>query len=267
MDLSIITVTYNSQDHITGLLDSIQKSPDDLKKEVIVVDNNSQDKSAELAGQHSSQPTVIRAYNNQGFSKGVNQGIKEAKGDYILLINPDTRLVGNCLQYLYDFAQSKKTLGAVAPRLLDMDGKPQPSVSRFPTILNALRHYFLGCQNCFGKYLPTQITTQVPLAVMAAFLIPTSTIKKIGLLNEKFFLYYEDIEYAKRLKKANLPIYYHSKAKVRHAHGASGNFTDHLNSPLLKSARQYHGQVGSRVLNFVLRVGQKYQKLLRRFSS
>lgn len=266
MDLSIITVTYNSKDHISGLLDTIQKSPDDLKKEVIVVDNKSKDDSAKLARQHSSNPTVIEARTNQGFSKGVNQGIKEAKGEYILLINPDTRLVGNCLQYLYDFAQSHQPLGAVAPQLLDMDGKPQSSVYRFPTITNAIRHYFLGCKKCFGKYIPDKKVAKVQVAIMAAFLMPRSTIEKVGLLNEDYFLYYEDIEFAKRIYQAELPLYYFKKAKVRHVSGASGGFTEHLNSPLLKSARQYHGQVGSRVLNFVLRVGQKYQKLIKRLS-
>jgi len=272
MDLSLIIVTYNSASHITGLLDSIKKSKDKLKKEIIIIDNASADNSADLASKHSLKPTVIRSKSNLGFSKAINQGIKKSTGDYLMLLNPDTRLVGNCLSALYQFAQKTRPLGAVAPRLQDLNGKPQPSVFRFPTLLNAFRQYFLGHKNRFGKYLPPNKTTTVDVAVMAAFLLPRTTIKTVGLLDERFFLYYEDIEFCKRLKKASLPIYYYPAAKVKHAHGASGHFKSHLDSPLLKSAQIYHGETYSNLLNLTLLLGQKWQKittksLLNRLSS
>ena len=82
MDLSIIIITYNSRQHITPLLNSIKKSSDCLKKEVVVVDNASQDDSADLASKHPLKPKVIRSKTNQGFSKAVNQAIKASSGQY-----------------------------------------------------------------------------------------------------------------------------------------------------------------------------------------
>ncbi|OQA82547.1 MAG: N-acetylglucosaminyl-diphospho-decaprenol L-rhamnosyltransferase [Microgenomates group bacterium ADurb.Bin238] len=98
---------------------------------------------------------------------------------------------------------------------------------------------------------------------MAAMLIPRSTIDTVGVLDERFFLYYEDIEFCRRLKKHRLPLYYLPQAKVKHAHGASGHFRSHLDSPLLKSAQIYHGRVYSTLLNLTLLLGQKWQKFIR----
>jgi len=263
-DISIITIPYKSEKHIGPLLDSINKSNDGLKKQIIVIDNYGQDKSAQIAQNHPLKPIVLEPGENLGFAKAVNLGLKKASGEYIYLINPDTTLVGDSLKYLYDFAVKTNQLGAVAPRLIFPNNKAQPSVMRFPTIWNAFKHYFLGCKHCFGKYLPKESIAKVDIAVMAAFLIPTKVIKKIGGLDERFFLYYEDVEFCKRLKKAKLPIYYLSKAKVRHVHGASGNFKSHLSSPLAKSAQIYHGKLGSFLLNSVLWLGQKYQKFILR---
>jgi len=265
-DLSIIIVTYKSEKLIGPLLDSIKKSPDGLEKQIIVVDHFDQDKSAEIAQNHLLKPLVLEPHSNLGFSKGVNLGLKEAKGKYIFLINPDSRLAGNALGFLYSFAEKQEKLGAVVPRLLYDNGKIQPSVMKFPTIFNAFRFYFLKNKRYFGKYIPKKETERVDVAVMAAMLIPMSTIEKIGKLDERFFLYYEDIEFCRRLKKARLPIYYHAKAKIKHVHGASGNFKSHLRSPLAKSAQIYHGVLYSNLLNATLWLGQKWVKLLSKIA-
>src|SRR3989338_4279932 len=215
-ELSIITVGYRSENTIAPFLDSIKKNRDGIKKEIIVVDNYPSDKGADKAEKHSLKPTVIRNLENIGFSKAINQGIKISKGDYILIINPDTRIIGSALKNLLDFAK------------------------KIPTILNAIKYYFFNCKNCFNKYNPGEETTQVDVVVMAAFLIPKSTIDIVGGLDEAYFLYYEDIEFCRRLHRFGFPIYYLPKAKVQHAHGASGNFVSHLKSPLAKSAQIYH---------------------------
>lgn len=263
-DISIITIPYKSEKHIAPLLDSIKKSKDSLKKQVIVIDNYGQDKSAKIAKNHLIKPIVLEPGQNLGFAKAVNLGLKHAKGQYIFLINPDTTLVGDSLKYLYDFASKTNPLGAVVPKLIFPNNKAQPSVMKLPNIWNAFKHYFLGCKNCFGKYLPKENIAKVEVAVMAAFLIHTKLFKSMGGLDERFFLYYEDVEFCKRLKKAKLPIYYLKKAKVRHVHGASGNFVSHLKSPLAKSAQIYHGKLGSFLLNSVLYIGQKWQKFILR---
>src|SRR5688572_2018457 len=208
MDISIIIVSYNSANHLPELLTSIKKSKDGLKKEVIIVDNASADNSVNIAKSHPLKPKVVASKNNQGFSKGVNQGLNKASGEYIFLLNPDTRVVGNCIRTLYDFAVKSSPLGAVVPKLLDINGKQQPSVYKFPTIWNAIKKDFFFSKKSFGKYLPENKLQKVEVAVMAAFMMPRSTIKKVGGLDERFFLYYEDVEFCRRLKKFGLPIYY-----------------------------------------------------------
>lgn len=263
-DLSIVIVTYNSADRIGKLLDSIAKSPDKLKKEIIVIDNASADKSAQVALKHKLKPIVIKNQVNQGFAKSVNQAIKHSSGEYIFLLNPDTKLVGGAIQILYDFAQKTKPLGAVVPRLVDPSGRNQSSAFYFPTLGNALLRFVLGRQERYGKYLPPDRVIKLEVAVMAAFLIPKAVLDQIGLLDERFFLYYEDIEFCQRLARSGLPLYYLPVARVMHVHGASGNFKSHQQSPLVKSARVYYGPVYFSVLNLVLWLGQKFEKLLAR---
>ncbi len=263
-DLSIVTLTYNSANQIGNLLDSISKSKDKLTKEIIVVDNASQDDTLKVIARHPSQPRLITLSSNLGFSKGVNRGIKQSTGDYILLLNPDTQIIGNCLQTMVDFARSVSPLGAVAPRLLDPSGVPQASAFHFPSIKNAIKRDFFNVKSAFGKYLPTQNKDRLEVAVMAALLIPRSTLDTVGLLDERFFLYYEDVEFCRRLWRHRLPIYYLKSAKVKHVHGASGKFTEHHNSPLLKSSQIYYGNFYSHILNMVLWLGHKWQVIIRK---
>lgn len=260
--ISIITVTYNSAKQIGAFLDSISRSADKIEKEVIIIDNASQDETIKVVEKHKLKTILLKSPINAGFAKAVNQGIAKSSGDYILLLNPDTELVGSCLTTLLRFAESHQQLGAVAPRLLNPDGKPQPSIYKFPTITNAIKKDFFGCTNCFGKYLP-EGEQQVDVAIMAAFLIPRKTIDLIGGLNEKYFLYYEDFDFCRKLKQNNLPVYYLPTARVNHVHGASGHFVSHQNSPLLNSAKIYYGDLYSSALNSVLWVGHKWQVVLR----
>jgi GT2 family glycosyltransferase len=262
IDVSVILVLYKSEDAIEACLDSINKSKGKLNVEVLVVDNYPLDRSLSIAKKHPLNPKTYPQKENIGLSKAVNLALKEAKGKYVFLLNPDTRLVGKCLEKLVSFANTKESLGAVAPKLLNNNGKIQPSVFKFPSILNAIKYYFFGRKNYFNKYYPGNKIVKVDIAVMAAFLIPMSVIKKVGGLDERFFLYYEDVEYCRRLHRYGLPVYFYPFASVKHTHGASGSFKSHLSSPLARSAQIYHGILGSAMLNFVLMIGQKWQKTL-----
>lgn len=201
IDISIVTVTYNSAETVKVLLDSIKKSPDKLNKQVIVIDNQSPDNSFAVAKNHPLKPEVTQMPVNIGFPKAVNQGLDKARGKYILLINPDTKIIGAALTKLYQFAQNNPRLGALAPQLVNPDGKSQASVFHFPTITNAVRKYFFNCPDCFGKYQPANTTQNVDGAVMAALLVPRAVFNQVGFLDERFFMYYEDIEFCRRLKK------------------------------------------------------------------
>lgn len=263
VDVSVIIVSYNSRKMLSGLLDSLKSSAKKKTIEVIIV-NNQPSENLSFLKNHPLAPDLSLWSNNLGFSKGVNLALKKATGKYVFLINPDCKIVGDALSELVDFAENKNHLGAVVPRLINNNNTPQGSVFKFPNITNAIKKYFFGCKNCYGKYLPSNNIQKVDIAVMAAMLIPRSTINMVGNLDERFFLYYEDIEFCARLKKSKLPIYYYPKAKVKHTHGGSGNFTEHLNSPLLKSSKIYYGTTYSYLLNTVLWFGHKWQVIINR---
>jgi len=262
VDLTIIILLYRSEEFIGKLLDSIKPSAKKLRLQIILVDNAYPDKASDLAARHSLNPTIIKLTQNVGFSRAVNLALTESVGKNILLLNADARVLGNTLVKLVTFANNQLTLGAVAPRLVGLDGSPQASVFHFPTILGAIKSFFFNQRESFGKYLPKAVLQKVDVAQMAALLIPKKTFDKIGRLDERFFFYYEDIEFCQRLKKANLPVYYLPSARIEHVHGASGKFVEHLQSPLAKSAQVYHGVVYSNLLNCVLWFGNKYKKIL-----
>jgi GT2 family glycosyltransferase len=262
IDLSIIVLLYRSEETIKVLLDSIKTGSKKLRVQIILVDNAYPDQSANIAAKHPLNPTIIKLTQNVGFSRGVNLALKESKGKNILLLNADTKIIGQALERLVTFANNQMDIGAVAPRLVNTDGKPQASVFHFPTILGAIKAFFFNQRESFGKYLPKAVLQKVDVAQMAAMLIPKKIFDQVGQLDERFFFYYEDIEFCQRLKKANLPVYYLPSAKIEHVHGASGRFVEHLQSPLAKSAQVYHGVVYSNMLNCVLWVGNKYKKIL-----
>lgn len=261
-DVSVILVSYKTAKILTKTLDSLKSATKEINLEIIIVNNYLAEDLTFLA-KHPLKPDISLSTNNLGFSKGVNLALKKSKGRYIFLLNPDCIVVGRSLVDLFDFVSSRSDLTVVAPRLLNSNGSPQGSVFKFPNITNAVKKYFFGCKNCFGKYLPENKTQAVDVAVMAAMLIPRSVFNIVGLLDERFFLYYEDVEFCQRLKKHDIPLIYFPKAKVKHLHGASGNFTEHLNSPLLKSSTIYYGETYSKVLNSILWFGHKWQVIIR----
>jgi GT2 family glycosyltransferase len=239
MDLSIIIVNFKTDKLVRDCINSINKSKSKVKYEIIVIDNSG---------------------DNRGFAKANNEGIKRAKGKYILLLNSDTIIKNGAIDKLYNFAEKHSDAGVVVPQLLNIDGSVQPSCFRSPTIGRAVRQYFLGEKNLGDKYYPKEKEpTVVESAVMAAFLITPKALGKVGKLNEKYFLYFEDLDYCREVNKAGLKIYYLPEAKVVHIHGASGG----VNKLLIESAKKYHGFVGYYIYTFVLWLGQKWEKLLK----
>jgi GT2 family glycosyltransferase len=244
MDLSIIIVNFKTDKLVRDCINSINKSKPKVKYEIIVIDNSG---------------------DNRGFAKANNEGISKAKGKYVLLLNSDTIIKDGAIDKLYEFAKSKDNVGVVVPQLLNIDGSIQPSCFWLPTIGRAVRQYFLGeknlgDKNLLDKYYPKEKEPiVVESAVMAAFLITPKALEKVGKLNEKYFLYFEDLDYCREVNKAGLKICYLPEAKVVHIHGASGG----KNKLLIESAKKYHGFVGYYIYTFVLWLGQKWERIMK----
>lgn len=263
MDLSIIIVNYNTKNLVLKCVQSINDSKPSASFEIIIIDNSS-DLNERL--KKSNKYSLILNKENLGFAKGVNQGIKIAKGKNILLLNSDTKVEKNAIDELLKFAKDNPSVGAVGPKLTNEDGTTQASCYHFPNIFRAIRQYWFGERGAYEKYIPSEDTpTKVDALVMAAFLITQKGLSKVGRLNEKYFMYFEDMDYARNLRKQNLDVYYDPKSVVRHIHGASGKkIADEKNQwrRLIPSSKIYHGNLMHSLINLVLWSGQKLGKFI-----
>lgn len=252
--VSIIVVNYNTKELTGKCIDSVLNSGTKVGYEIIVVDNG----SVEKLKIKSEKLKIIENKENLGFSRANNQGIEKARGDYILLLNSDVKVTKGSVDALYSFAKSNPKIGAVVPRLLNPDESIQGSVFRLPTVVRAIKQYWLGEKNLLDKYAPKgELPITVEAAVMACFMITPQAIKKIGLLDERYFIYFEDLDYCRRVRRASLKVYYLPKVKVYHQHGASGGNIKELR----KSSQIYHGFVKNQIYDFVLWSGQKWGRL------
>lgn len=267
--LSIIIVNFNTKKLTLDAIGSVKNSVIKESYEIILVDNNSTDGSVEEFKklEKTKKIKLIKNKKNEGFSKAVNIGIRKAKGEYILLLNSDTKVKKNTINKLIKYAKNNKNVGAVAPKLLNPDGSLQNSIYNFPTISNALKEFWFGEKYSYEKYAPKgNNPTQVDAIVMTAFLITPIGLKKVGLLNERYFMYFEDIDYCRKLHKKNLKVVYLPKSKVIHHHGASGKkLATHKDQwkRLIPSSKIYHGLVKHYIINAIIWSGQKWQKLFK----
>ncbi len=261
MKLSVVVLNYNTKDLTLACLQSMDKYPYDKYFEVIVVDNNSTDGSVKTIRSFKPKKyklVLIENNTNVGFSKGNNIGIKKAKGEYILLLNSDTLLTKNALNELMEFPQKKKNVGVIAPRLLNKDGTTQKSVFRLPTMARAVKQYLFKKEGLLDKYAPnTKKPVEVESVVGAALLITPKTLKKVGLLDARYFMYFEDLDYCRRVRAAGLLVYYLPKTKIVHIHGASGKGSAAQYERLKASSKIYHGALKYYLLTAIIKIGTK----------
>lgn len=284
MDLSIIIPSFNTKELLRQCLRSVisdqwsvvSKKP---VTEIIVVDNGSTDSSVEMLKklQTSKKPATRDSFGmpklqvffnkeNLGFAKAVNRGIKKAKGEYILLLNSDIIVQPGALKAMVDFAKTHLLVGVVGGRLLDPDGSVQASVYHFPSLIRAIREFWFNQKDTYQKYTPHSDQPVVVDAVTGStMLIPKKIIDEIGLLDERYFMYFEDLDYCRRVKKAGYKTYYLPSAQFAHYHGASGEKIPELTHQwLVESSKLYNGFLKYYLLTLIIWLGQKWQRLLKR---
>lgn len=281
LDLSIIIVNWNTKELLVGCLNSIFTSRAKVKYEIIIVDNGSDDGSQDaikklpayieaLAGKQNSNISNLRLIENKtnlGFAKANNKGIKETIGKYILLLNSDTKVKPGTIDELVNFAKKASDAGVVGPKLLNIDGTIQPSVFHFPTISRAFREYWLQEKGAFSLYVPkTNHPLLVESVVGAAFLITPAALSTVGILDERYFMYFEDLDYCRKTWQLGLKVYYLPSAKIVHYHGASGKYVVKQVfqwKRLIPSSKIYHGLVKHYLINLIIWSAQKWRKFLK----
>lgn len=233
-DISVIIVNYNVKDLLEQCIISILQASKNIKTEVIVVDNNSFDGSIEyLKEKFSSNPAVklIASPINLGFAKANNLGAKEAKGEYLLILNPDTILQEDTLEKSLEFYRSNHGIGAMTCKLILPNGKLDLACRRsFPTPSVAV-YRILGLSKIFPKsktfgkynltYLDENKTYEVDAIVGAFMLIRKDIYDKVKGFDEEYFMYGEDLDLCYRIKKEGLKIFYYPETSIIHYKGES----------------------------------------------
>lgn len=231
MRLSIVIVNYNVAYFLEQCLQSIFDSVIDFEMEIFVVDNNSVDTSISMVSSKFPTVKLIANRNNLGFSKANNQAIKRASGKYILLLNPDTLLEPETLQMTVDFMEANADAGGLGVQMVDGKGNFLPESKRgLPTPAAAFYKIF-GISSLFPHHrkfsayhlghLDKNEIHEIDVLSGAFMMMRKETLDKVGLLDEDFFMYGEDIDLSYRIIKGGYKNYYFPKTRIIHYKGES----------------------------------------------
>ena len=231
MKLSVIIVNYNVKAFLEQALLSAQKAAQKVPTEIFVVDNDSVDGSVEMVREKFPDVKLIANKKNVGFSAANNQAILESKGDYVLLLNPDTVVEESTFEKVVAFMDAHPDAGGLGVRMIDGKGKFLPESKRgLPTPAVAF-YKMCGLSKLFPKskafgryhlkYLSEHETNEVDVLAGAFMLVRKETLDKIGLLDETFFMYGEDIDLSYRITQAGYKNYYFADTTIIHYKGES----------------------------------------------
>lgn len=229
MDINIVIVNFNTKELLAGCLDSVANQDKALLAKTVVVDNASTDGSAAFVQKVYPQVNLIANQNNQGFSKAANKGLKEAKSEFVLVLNSDTILHNRSIESMVDFMNGCPQAGAVGPLLLNPDGSNQPSGRVFPSFLDASMHAFLGIiapENRFTRRYKQldwdrKSKKEVDWISGAAICLRRAAVADIGFFDERYFMYVEDMDLCYRLWENGWKVFLLPEAKVTHHIGQS----------------------------------------------
>ena len=231
MELSIVIVNYNVKHFLEQCLHSVLKASENIAAEIFVVDNNSVDGSAQFIPEKFPEINFIANKKNIGFARANNQAIKKTKGKYILLLNPDTVVEEDTFSKIISFMEKHPDAGGLGVKMIDGKGNFLPESKRgLPTPWVAFYKMFgiarlFPKSKKFGKYHLSYLNeNQIhEVDVLAgAFMLPRkSVLNKIGLLDESFFMYGEDIDLSYRITQAGFKNYYFPETTIIHYKGES----------------------------------------------
>ncbi len=231
MKLSVIIVNYNVEHFLEQCIDSALIAAKYVSTEIIVVDNNSVDGSLRMMGEKFPDMMLIANKDNVGFSKANNQGIRISKGEYVLLLNPDTIVEADTFEKVVAFMDSHPDAGGLGVKMLDGKGRFLPESKRgLPTPQSAFYKMF-GISKIFPKskkfasyhqgHLSNDETHKVEILAGAFMLMRKTVLDKVGLLDEDFFMYGEDIDLSYRIILGGYNNYYFADTRIIHYKGES----------------------------------------------
>lgn len=209
MKLSVIIVNYNVRPYLTACLDSVQRALEGIESEVFVVDNHSDDDSVEVISRDYAWVHLINNRENLGFSKANNIAIRQAQGEYILLLNPDTVVAEETLKGVIDFMDQYPKAGGAGVRMHNADGTLAPESRRaISTPFVAARKMLGFTKRYYMSYLSWDAPAQIEVVSGAFMLLRHKAIYEVGMLDEDFFMYGEDIDLSYRLLQGGWQNWY-----------------------------------------------------------
>ncbi len=222
--ITVIIVTFNSEATINQCIKSFIEQVKNI--EVTVVDNGSSDDTSKIIRQKFPHVELIQNEENLGFAKANNQVLRQSRGEFVLLLNPDTEVVGDALNKMVSYLEKSKNAGILGPKLLNADGSLQKELSSFPSLLSMilillkLHRIKPFSYLVYPKYNYEKIQ-EVEHLMGSALLVRKEVFKKIGLFDENFFLWFEETDLEKRAKEAGFKVIYYPGAEVLHLVGHS----------------------------------------------
>ncbi len=275
VDLSIIIVSWNVADLLAACLDSILHSPSIVHTEIIVVDSASSDGTPARTRANYPQIQLIEQTENLGFVRCNNIGLNAAQGRFLMLLNPDTEIIGDALARMCSYLDDHPDVGIVGPHTLNTDGTTQSTRRRFPTLAigflestwlqpyappSILDHYYVNDQPDSGVY-------DVDWVQGSAMLVRREVYEQIGGLDEGFRMYSEELDWCKRAKDAGWRVVYLGTAHIIHHGGKSTQQVAarshiHFQESKLRYFRKYHGRLTAHALRLFLLLNYGWQLAL-----
>ncbi len=247
--ISVVTVNYKTKDYVEKMLESLFLYHEKSKVEVFIVENGSGEDLSDLEVKYPSVKFIISEV-NRGFAGGCNLAINEASGDYILLVNPDIIFTSDSIYQIEKKMNDNPEVGVGGIGLKNLDGSTQACVWRFPKPLNQLvlltkLHHVFSNIKPIKKWLMKDFdyskTQDVDQVMGAFFCIRKEVIEQIGLLDDGFFIWYEEVDFCKRTVDAGWYVRYFSEISAKHKKGSSFErvATMKKQNILRKSIRRY----------------------------
>lgn len=264
VDLSIIIVSWNVADLLAACLDSLHRHAHP-SMEIIVVDSSSSDGTPALVRARYPDVRLLAQTENVGFSRGNNIGLGAAQGRCLLLLNPDTEVIGDALAHMTAYLDAHTDVGIVGPHTLNNDGSHQSTRRRFPTLAVGLfESTWLQAyapkavlDRYYARDLPDDGTSEVDWVQGSALMMRREVYAQIGGLDEGYVMYSEELDLCRRAKDAGWRVVYLGSAKIMHHGGKSSEQAVarrhiHFQQSKLRYFRKYHGAFIAQLLRLFL---------------
>ncbi len=232
--LSIVIVNYNTEKLLQGCLESIYAGANGTPFDVWVVDNHSRDSSAEMVRSHFPKVKLVENDTNLGFSRANNLVISQSESEYVLLLNPDTLVIGDSIDRMVKYMREHPKVGIAGCKVLNADRTLQLACRRSIPTPKVAFFRMTGLSRLFPKnpslakynltYCDPEETHEVDAVSGAFLMIRRQVVERIGPLDERFFMYGEEIDWCLRAKRAGWTVMYHPQAEIIHYKGESTKY-------------------------------------------